>query len=127
MAAYDGTTFDYVITVTYTDADGNTASAEINAKIGQRGDANCDHKVNARDAAAIARDLSQLYATKKTTLTAEDGFGIFLGNSDESVAKKVTEHYGTFDLNVRDAANLAKFLANVYVDKDLTLKDVVGK
>jgi hypothetical protein len=133
--AYDGENFDYTITVSYTDENGNTATAEFTAKIGQRGDANCDHKVNARDAATIARDLAQLYSTKKTTLTAEDGFGVFLANSDyiygsepgkNGVVKegKETDYYGFYDLAVRDAATLAKYLSRVYKQPDLTLYDV---
>jgi hypothetical protein len=133
--AYDGKTFDYTITVTYTHEDGQEVSSEFTAKIGQRGDANLDHKVNARDAATIARDLAQLYASKKTTLTAEDGFGIFLANSDfvysatpefgkNGYAKKPSDAYGQYDFAVRDAATLAKFLSRVYSEPKLTLYEV---
>ena len=123
---YDGKTFDYVVAFTVS-VDGEEAgTGEINVKIGQRGDANCDHKVNARDAAAIAKDLAQLYGSKKTTLTAKEGeFALFLANVDRGTAKKATDWYGLRDLNARDAATIAKYLAQKYSKPTLQLVDLV--
>ena len=123
---YDGKTFDYVVAFTVS-VDGEEAgTGEINVKIGQRGDANCDHKVNARDAAAIAKDLAQLYGSKKTTLTAKEGeFALFLANVDRGTAKKATDWYGLRDLNARDAATIAKYLAQKYSKPTLKLVDLV--
>ena len=123
---YDGKTFDYVVAFTVS-VDGEEAgTGEINVKIGQRGDANCDHKVNARDAAAIAKDLAQLYGSKKTTLTAKEGeFALFLANVDRGTAKKATAWYGLRDLNARDAATIAKYLAQKYSKPTLKLVDLV--
>jgi hypothetical protein len=123
---YDGENFDYVVefTVTYGD---QTATGSINAKIGQRGDANCDHSLNARDAAAIARDLAQLFRTGTTTLTAEDGFALFLANVNEDVVAegKETDYYGSRNINARDAALIARFLSQKFSDPDLQLVDLV--
>ena len=123
---YDGKTFDYVVAFTVS-VDGEEAgTGEINVKIGQRGDANCNHKVDARDAAAIAKDLAQLYGSKKTTLTAKEGeFALFLANVDRGTAKKATDWYGLRDLNARDAATIAKYLAQKYSKPTLKLVDLV--
>ena len=123
---YDGKTFDYVVAFTVS-VDGEEAgTGEINVKIGQRGDANCNHKVDARDAAAIAKDLAQLYGSKKTTLTAKEGeFALFLANVDRGTAKKATDWYGLRDLNARDAAKIAQYLSQKYGNPNLKLVDLV--
>ncbi|MDE6103370.1 MAG: hypothetical protein K2F60_02460, partial [Oscillospiraceae bacterium] len=119
-STYDKTTFDYVVPFTVTVGD-QTAEGSIKAKIGQRGDANCDHKVNAQDAAYIANNLAQLDDSKKVILTKEDGFGVFLGNSDEGMKNG---KFAPYDLAAKDAATLANFLARSAFEKDLTLYDV---
>jgi len=120
-SVYNGKDFDYTLTISFMDAEDT-----FQAKIGQRGDANCDQKVNVRDAAAIAKDLAGLYKTKKTNLTEENGFGIFLANSDQGIQNPVkTPAYEPYDLNVRDAAVIAKYLANKKANPDKTLKDYV--
>ena len=49
---------------------------------------------------------------RKTTLTAKEGeFALFLANVDRGTAKKATDWYGLRDLNARDAATIAKYLA----------------
>ncbi|MFR0880066.1 MAG: hypothetical protein ACLSGN_01045, partial [Oscillospiraceae bacterium] len=84
------------------------------------------HKVDARDAAAIAKDLAQLYGSNKTTLTAKEGeFALFLANVDRGTAKKATDWYGLRDLNARDAATIAKYLAQKYSKPTLKLVDLV--
>ncbi|MGN0613191.1 MAG: cohesin domain-containing protein, partial [Porcipelethomonas sp.] len=118
---YDGEYFDYVIGVSCT-VDGQTVEGEFPAKIGLRGDANCDHNVNIRDSAAIARDLAQVFVSKATTLTAEGGFGIFLANIDyvygeSGIAKTPTAYYGIYELNARDAATNAKNISSALAEK----------
>jgi hypothetical protein len=121
--AYDGKTFNYEVTVVYKDYVDQPAT--FDAKIGQRGDANLDHKVKANDCAYIAKDLAQK-ATGKTTITKEDGFGIFLGNADGKVDPKwKIKIYQPYCLDVTDAAKIAQFLARVRGEKSLTLYDVV--
>ena len=118
---YQKGTFDYKVTVSYQDA-----TAEFTAKIGQRGDANCDHDVNVRDAAAIAKDLASLIKNNnKTALTKEGGFGVFLGNADGGKGGK--EAYAPYDLTVRDAAVIAKFLSQKVAHPEQTLKDLAVK
>ena len=115
---YQKGTFDYKITVSY-----KGATADFTAKIGLRGDANCDHDVSVRDAAAIARDLANLIRNNNQTgLTAEGGFGIFLGNADGKQGGKVP--YAPYDFTVRDAAVIAKYLAQRVAKPDQTLKDL---
>ncbi|MGN1481970.1 hypothetical protein, partial [Porcipelethomonas sp.] len=83
-----------------------------------------------RDAAAIAKDLAQLYGSKKTTLTGKEGeFALFLANVDESVVKegKETDWYGKRDLSTRDAATIAKYLAQKFSNPELKLVDLVTK
>lgn len=120
-SVYNGKDFDYTLTISFMGAEDT-----FQAKIGQRGDANCDQKVDVRDAAAIAKDLANLYKTKKTKLTAENGFGIFLANSDQGIQNPVkTPAYEPYDLNVRDAAVIAKYLANKKANPNKILKDYV--
>ena len=56
---YNGKTFDYTVLFTVIVNSEMTGIGEINVKIGQSGDANSDHKVDMRDAAYIARLISQ--------------------------------------------------------------------
>ena len=56
---YNGKTFDYTVPFTVIVNGENCGTGEINVKIGQSGDANSDHKVDMRDAAYIARLISQ--------------------------------------------------------------------
>ena len=56
---YNGKTFDYTVPFTVIVNSEMTGIGEINVKIGQSGDANSDHKVDMRDAAYIARLISQ--------------------------------------------------------------------
>ena len=124
---YNGKTFDYTVSYTATYG-GKTANGTVDVKIGLRGDANCNHKVDARDAAAIAKDLAQLYGSKKTTLTKKNGeFALFLANVDESVAKKETAWYGKRELNARDAATIAKYLSMKFANPNLRLVDIINK
>jgi hypothetical protein len=121
--AYDGKTFNYEVTVVYKDYTDQPAT--FDAKIVQRGDANFDHTLKANDCAYIAKDLAQK-ATGKTTMTKEDGFGIFLGNCDGKIDPKwKIKIYQPYCLDVTDAAKIAQFLARVRGEKSLTLYDVV--
>ena len=124
---YNGKTFDYTVSYTATYG-GKTANGTVDVKIGLRGDADCSHKVDARDAAAIAKDLAQLYGSKKTTLTKKNGeFALFLANVDEGVAKKETTWYGKRDINARDAAKIAEYLSKKFKNPNLELVDLVKK
>ena len=124
---YNGKTFDYTVSYTATYG-GKTANGTVDVKIGLRGDADCSHKVDARDAAAIAKDLAQLYGSKKTTLTKKNGeFALFLANVDEGVAKKKTTWYGKRDINARDAARIAEYLSKKFKNPNLELVDLVKK
>ena len=124
---YNGKTFDYTVSYTATYG-GKTANGTVDVKIGLRGDADCSHKVDARDAAAIAKDLAQLYGSKKTTLTKKNGeFALFLANVDEGVAKKKTTWYGKRDINARDAATIAKYLSMKFANPNLRLVDIINK
>ena len=124
---YNGKTFDYTVSYTATYG-GKTATGTVDVKIGLRGDADCSHKVDARDAAAIAKDLAQLYGSKKTTLTKKNGeFALFLANVDEGVAKKETTWYGKRDINARDAARIAEYLSKKFKNPNLELVDLVKK
>ena len=124
---YNGKTFDYTVSYTATYG-GKTANGTVDVKIGLRGDANCNHKVDARDAAAIAKDLAQLYGSKKTTLTKKNGeFALFLANVDEGAAKKETTWYGKRDINARDAATIAKYLSMKFANPNLRLVDIINK
>ena len=124
---YNGKTFDYTVSYTATYG-GKNATGTVDVKIGLRGDADCSHKVDARDAAAIAKDLAQLYGSKKTTLTKKNGeFALFLANVDEGVAKKETTWYGKRDINARDAARIAEYLSKKFKNPNLELVDLVKK
>ncbi len=124
---YNGKTFDYTVSYTATYG-GKTANGTVDVKIGLRGDADCSHKVDARDAAAIAKDLAQLYGSKKTTLTKKNGeFALFLANVDEGAAKKETTWYGKRDINARDAATIAKYLSMKFANPNLRLVDIINK
>ena len=124
---YNGKTFDYTVSYTATYG-GKNATGTVDVKIGLRGDADCSHKVDARDAAAIAKDLAQLYGSKKTTLTKKNGeFALFLANVDEGVAKKKTTWYGKRDINARDAARIAEYLSKKFKNPNLELVDLVKK
>ncbi len=124
---YNGKTFDYTVSYTATYG-GKNATGTVDVKIGLRGDADCSHKVDARDAAAIAKDLAQLYGSKKTTLTKKNGeFALFLANVDEGVAKKETTWYGKRDINARDAATIAKYLSMKFANPNLRLVDIINK
>ena len=124
---YNGKTFDYTVSYTATYG-GKTANGTVDVKIGLRGDADCSHKVDARDAAAIAKDLAQLYGSKKTTLTKKNGeFALFLANVDEGTAKKETTWYGKRDINARDAATIAKYLSMKFANPNLRLVDIINK
>ncbi len=124
---YNGKTFDYTVSYTATYG-GKNATGTVDVKIGLRGDADCSHKVDARDAAAIAKDLAQLYGSKKTTLTKKNGeFALFLANVDEGVAKKETTWYGKRDINARDAAKIAEYLSKKFKNPNLELVDLVKK
>ncbi|MGN1481606.1 CAP domain-containing protein, partial [Porcipelethomonas sp.] len=123
---YDGKYFDYDVpfTVTY---NGATCEGAMYVKIGQRGDANCDHKVNARDCAFIANDRAQLYGSKNTTLTDTEGdFALFLANADESISEQNTDWYGKREINAHDAAVIARYLAQIYKNPDSLLLDIVN-
>ena len=124
---YNGKTFDYTVSYTATYG-GKNATGTVDVKIGLRGDADCSHKVDARDAAAIAKDLAQLYGSKKTTLTKKNGeFALFLANVDEGTAKKETTWYGKRDINARDAATIAKYLSMKFANPNLRLVDIINK
>ena len=124
---YNGKTFDYTVSYTATYG-GKNATGTVDVKIGLRGDADCSHKVDARDAAAIAKDLAQLYGSKKTTLTKKNGeFALFLANVDEGAAKKETTWYGKRDINARDAATIAKYLSMKFANPNLRLVDIINK
>ncbi len=109
---YNGKTFDYTVSYTATYG-GKNATGTVDVKI---------------DAAAIAKDLAQLYGSKKTTLTKKNGeFALFLANVDESVAKKETTWYGKRELNARDAATIAKYLSMKFANPNLRLVDIINK
>jgi hypothetical protein len=118
---YDGKNFDYTLTIGFRDAEDT-----FNAKIGKRGDATTDHSVNVRDCAAIAKDLANLYSTKKSSFSK---WAMFLANSDGvKNAKNGKPEYAPYDVNVRDAAVVAKYLANAKKYPDGTLLDwITGK
>ncbi len=115
---YNGKDFNYTLTIQFMGAEDT-----FNAKIGKRGDANTDHNVNVRDAAAIAKDLANLYKLKKSSFTK---WAMFLANSD--AGKNGKAEYAPYDVNVRDAAVIAKYLANTKKYPTATLLDwILGK
>lgn len=70
--------------------------ANIKAETGKRGDVNLDGELNIRDAAALARMLSE----------GEDMEAFF-----NSLAGHLSDYNKDGKINVRDAAAMAKFLA----------------
>lgn len=106
---YDGKNIDYVIpfTATYNDI---SVDGCFDAKIGLRGDANCDNKVNINDLILIQNDLLQMHNTGKSSLTANDGFGIFLSNADGRHSDSENSPYGSNLLNVGDAFFVSSYL-----------------
>ncbi|MBE6844796.1 MAG: hypothetical protein E7508_03650 [Ruminococcus sp.] len=106
---YDGKNIDYVIpfTATYNDI---SVDGCFDAKIGLRGDANCDGKVTLNDLVLIQNDLKQSYNTGKSSLTANDSFGIFLSNADGRHADGENSPYGSNLLNVGDAFFISSYL-----------------
>lgn len=106
---YNGKNIDYVIpfTATYNDI---SVDGCFDAKIGLRGDANCDNKVTLNDLILIQNDLLQSYNTGKTSLTANDSFGIFLSNADGRRADSENSPYGSNLLNISDAFFVSSYL-----------------
>ncbi len=107
---YNGKTNDYIIPF-IAEYDGKAAEGQLEVKIGMRGDANCDHKIALNDLVLIQNDLLQVYNTGKSSLTAQNGLGIFLANADaRQTEKSVSKAYGTNLLDIGDAFYLSSYL-----------------
>ncbi len=110
-STYDGKNTDYTVPfiAEYND---KYINGQIDVKIGLRGDANCDHKITANDLVLIENELLQKYQTSKSALTANNGLGIFLANSDGIQNSESIKPFGTNDLNIADALFLSRYLKN---------------
>ena len=75
--------------------------------VGLRGDANCDEKVNVRDAALVAMFLSKTVVNKN-----------FMPEFATSLGGAMADANNDGRLNIRDAAFIARFLASSKPDKD---------
>lgn len=106
---YDGKNIDYTIPF-IAEYDGKAAEGQLDVKIGMRGDVNCDHKVSLNDLVLIQNDLLQVYNNGKTCLTANDGFGIFLGNADGRQSEEKNGVYGKNLFNIGDAFFVSTYL-----------------
>lgn len=113
-STYDGKNNDYVIpfTVEYTDdtAGKITATGQMNACIGLRGDANCDNKLDKNDVILIENDLYLKHISNKSSLASGNGLGLFLANVDGIQDSESTEPFGYDDLNIADAFYLNSYL-----------------
>lgn len=107
---YNGKDFDYIVPF-IAEYEDKTAEGQLNVKIGMRGDVNCDHKVALNDLILIQNDLLQVCNTGKSSLTAQDKLGIFLGNADARQSQKAEiKAYDNNLFNIGDAFYLSSFL-----------------
>ncbi|MBQ7132780.1 MAG: hypothetical protein IJO29_09425 [Oscillospiraceae bacterium] len=92
---------DLFIGILY-DENGNAIDlGSFNCKVAQRGDANLDHTVDAKDASAIAKYTAQSAISSDVSMNSTDNeLGVFAGDTNSD---------GTID--AKDAANIAKFTA----------------
>ena len=113
-STFNGKDHDYKVpfSVEYADKNGAgiTVSGSMNAKIGMRGDANCDNKVNMNDVYLIENDIYMNYISGKSALTANDGLGIFLANADGRQRKISDDVFGMNDLNAADAFYISSYI-----------------
>jgi len=96
---YDGKNFDYQIPLKITSSNYDTVDAYLPVKIGQKGDVNMDHQINARDSSAITRDIEYYNKHKKSQLSE---FAQFLATRDRTNA---------YTLSMTNAKTLANTLA----------------
>lgn len=108
---YDGNNNDYVVPFSAT-YNNNTVYGQLNVKIGLRGDANCDNKVDLNDLILIENDIFQNFHVNKSALTSNDGLGIFLANVDGMQKSENSGAFGTNDLNIADAFFINSYLNN---------------
>ncbi len=106
---YDGKNINYIVPV-IAEYDGKASEGQLEVKIGKRGDVNCDHEITSNDLILVQNDLLQTHHTSKTSLTAYDGFGIFLGNADGRQFEKVSGVYKNNMFNIGDAFFISSYL-----------------
>ena len=114
-STFNGKDHDYKVPflAEYTDSSGGCTSVtgSMNVKIGMRGDANCDNKVNMNDVYLIENDLYMNYISGRSALTANDGLGIFLANADGRQKKVSDGAFGLNDLNIADAFYISSYIS----------------
>ncbi len=86
----------------YCETNGTSIIGSVDVCVAQRGDANLDHNVDAKDAATIAKYTSQ-------SAIVQNSDDLVLSEVDDELAKFVGDANGDCTIDAKDAATVAKY------------------